>query len=134
MPRPFTRQGRESDEATKKKLPAHEVGSGNIFADLGPPNAEMFVREFLAQIGIGKFVPLGILQLIELLSTQNLPTRLVAICDQSKGVDTHGGVDLHAKNTSRAGKVLCRKQVSEALRLGKGASERAHNRDQRHLA
>lgn len=26
--------------ATKKKLPAHEVGSGNIFADLGLPNAE----------------------------------------------------------------------------------------------
>jgi predicted XRE-type DNA-binding protein len=26
--------------ATKKKLPAHEVGSGNIFADLSLPNAE----------------------------------------------------------------------------------------------
>jgi predicted XRE-type DNA-binding protein len=25
---------------TKKKLPAHEKGSGNIFADLGLPNAE----------------------------------------------------------------------------------------------
>jgi predicted XRE-type DNA-binding protein len=25
---------------TKRKLPAHEVGSGNIFADLGLPNAE----------------------------------------------------------------------------------------------
>ena len=24
----------------KKALPAHEVGSGNIFADLGLPNAE----------------------------------------------------------------------------------------------
>jgi predicted XRE-type DNA-binding protein len=26
--------------AIKKKLPAHEMGSGNIFADLGLPNAE----------------------------------------------------------------------------------------------
>jgi predicted XRE-type DNA-binding protein len=26
--------------SAKKKLPAHEVGSGNIFADLGLPNAE----------------------------------------------------------------------------------------------
>ena len=26
--------------SVKKKLPAHEVGSGNIFADLGLPNAE----------------------------------------------------------------------------------------------
>lgn len=26
--------------STKAKLPAHEVGSGNIFADLGLPNAE----------------------------------------------------------------------------------------------
>ena len=26
--------------ATKKKLPAHDVGSGNIFADLGLPNAD----------------------------------------------------------------------------------------------
>jgi predicted XRE-type DNA-binding protein len=26
--------------ATKKKLPPHEVGSGNIFADLGLPNAD----------------------------------------------------------------------------------------------
>ena len=26
--------------ATKKKLPPHEKGSGNIFADLGLPNAE----------------------------------------------------------------------------------------------
>jgi predicted XRE-type DNA-binding protein len=26
--------------STKKKLPAHEKGSGNIFADLGLPNAE----------------------------------------------------------------------------------------------
>jgi predicted XRE-type DNA-binding protein len=26
--------------ATKKKLPAHEMGSSNIFADLGLPNAE----------------------------------------------------------------------------------------------
>ncbi len=25
---------------SKKILPAHEVGSGNIFADLGLPNAE----------------------------------------------------------------------------------------------
>jgi predicted XRE-type DNA-binding protein len=25
---------------TRKKLPAHETGSGNIFADLGLPNAE----------------------------------------------------------------------------------------------
>jgi hypothetical protein len=25
---------------TRKKLPAHEKGSGNIFADLGLPNAE----------------------------------------------------------------------------------------------
>lgn len=25
---------------TKKALPAHEVGSGNVFADLGLPNAE----------------------------------------------------------------------------------------------
>ena len=25
---------------TKRNLPAHEVGSGNIFADLGLPNAE----------------------------------------------------------------------------------------------
>jgi predicted XRE-type DNA-binding protein len=27
--------------STKKKLPAHDVGSGNIFADLGLPNAEV---------------------------------------------------------------------------------------------
>lgn len=27
-------------EKSKKELPAHEVGSGNIFADLGLPNAE----------------------------------------------------------------------------------------------
>jgi predicted XRE-type DNA-binding protein len=26
--------------STKKKLPAHDVGSGNIFADLGLPNAQ----------------------------------------------------------------------------------------------
>jgi predicted XRE-type DNA-binding protein len=26
--------------STKEKLPAHELGSGNIFADLGLPNAE----------------------------------------------------------------------------------------------
>jgi predicted XRE-type DNA-binding protein len=26
--------------STRKKLPAHEVGSGNVFADLGLPNAE----------------------------------------------------------------------------------------------
>lgn len=26
--------------STKKKLPAHEIGSGNIFADLGLPNAQ----------------------------------------------------------------------------------------------
>jgi hypothetical protein len=26
--------------STKKKLPAHSRGSGNIFADLGLPNAE----------------------------------------------------------------------------------------------
>ena len=26
--------------AIRKKLPAHEKGSGNIFADLGLPNAE----------------------------------------------------------------------------------------------
>lgn len=26
--------------STRKRLPAHEVGSGNIFADLGRPNAE----------------------------------------------------------------------------------------------
>jgi len=26
--------------SAKKKLPAHEIGSGNIFADLGLPNAE----------------------------------------------------------------------------------------------
>jgi hypothetical protein len=25
---------------TKKTMPAHEIGSGNIFADLGLPNAE----------------------------------------------------------------------------------------------
>jgi len=25
---------------SKKTLPAHEIGSGNIFADLGLPNAE----------------------------------------------------------------------------------------------
>jgi hypothetical protein len=28
------------DEHQKEKLPTHEVGSGNIFADLGLPNAE----------------------------------------------------------------------------------------------
>lgn len=26
--------------STKKKMPAHEIGSGNIFADLGLPNAD----------------------------------------------------------------------------------------------
>lgn len=26
--------------STRKKLPAHEVGTGNVFADLGLPNAE----------------------------------------------------------------------------------------------
>jgi predicted XRE-type DNA-binding protein len=27
--------------STRKKLPAHEVGTGNVFADLGLPNAEV---------------------------------------------------------------------------------------------
>ena len=31
-----------SQSVTKKTLPAHEVGSGNIFADLGLPNAEEY--------------------------------------------------------------------------------------------
>jgi predicted XRE-type DNA-binding protein len=37
---------------SKKALPVHEVGSGNIFADLGLPNAEehMLKAAFVAQL------------------------------------------------------------------------------------
>jgi predicted XRE-type DNA-binding protein len=60
--------------STRKKLPAHEVGSGNVFADLGLPNAEehqlkavlvvqlkrLIAERSLTQIAAGKL--LGIKQ------------------------------------------------------------------------
>ena len=49
---------------SKKALPAHEIGSGNIFADLGLPNAEEHQLKAALVIQLGRiikerFFPLG---------------------------------------------------------------------------
>ena len=53
--------------STRKKLPAHEIGTGNVFADLGLPNAEehlqlkrLIAERSLTQTAAGKL--LGIKQ------------------------------------------------------------------------
>jgi predicted XRE-type DNA-binding protein len=40
MPRRSTRQPRETDDEHQEEATPHSEGSGNIFADLGLPNAE----------------------------------------------------------------------------------------------
>jgi len=42
---------------SKKALPAHEIGSGNIFADLGVPNAEehQLKAALVVQLGVTTF-------------------------------------------------------------------------------
>jgi predicted XRE-type DNA-binding protein len=48
----FTRRPKESEDDRPKKLPPYTTGSGNIFADLGLPNAEehQLKAELLVQI------------------------------------------------------------------------------------
>lgn len=42
--------------STKRKLPAHEVGSGNIFADLGLPNAERHQLKALLVVQLKRLI------------------------------------------------------------------------------
>src|SRR5437763_2875757 len=41
---------------TKKSLPAHEIGSGNIFADLGLPNAEEHQLKAALVVQLGRLI------------------------------------------------------------------------------
>ena len=41
---------------SKKALPAHEIGSGNIFADLGLPNAEEHRLKAALVIQLGRII------------------------------------------------------------------------------
>jgi predicted XRE-type DNA-binding protein len=41
---------------SKKPLPAHEIGSGNIFADLGLPNAEEHRLKAALVIQLGRII------------------------------------------------------------------------------
>jgi len=41
---------------SKKALPAHEIGSGNIFADLGLPNAEEHQLKAALVIQLGRII------------------------------------------------------------------------------
>ena len=42
--------------ATRKKLPGHEMGSGNIFADLGLPNAEEHQLKAALVVQLKRFI------------------------------------------------------------------------------
>ncbi len=41
---------------SKKALPAHEIGSGNIFADLGLPNAEEHQLKAALVVQLGRLI------------------------------------------------------------------------------
>jgi hypothetical protein len=45
-----------SQNMSKKTLPAHEVGGGNIFADLGLPNAEEHQLKAALVVQLGRLI------------------------------------------------------------------------------
>lgn len=55
--------------STKKKLPAHSQGTGNIFADLGLPNAE---EQADGKLVVGPGIPPSAKKLKDLITTDKL--------------------------------------------------------------